>query len=183
MNTEVSRRSFMKLSASSAAAISVGASTTLMTGCARQPDNSLGLTFLTKDDADFIEAIAPVVLNKSYPASLSPEDAGERLVKAVDALINTLGEHSKTQLSQLFTLMSSAPLRLAVGAPFASWPDASAEDVESFLVSWRNSMMGIKNMGYASLCKILSICWYSQPETFALSGYPGLPKKIPTPVS
>lgn len=183
MKSKVSRRGFMKLSASSAAALSVGSSVALMTGCSRQPDNDLGLTFLTKSDAEFIQAIAPVILNKSFPASLTQDEANIRLVKAVDALINTLGEYSKAQLAQLFTIMSSAPLRLAVGAPAGGWKDASAEDIESFLDAWKNSMMGIKNMGYASLCKIVCMCWYSQPESFPMSGYPGPPKKIPMPVA
>ena len=183
MNTSVSRRGFMKLSATSTAALSVGSSVALMTGCSRQPDNDLGLTFLTKADAEFILAIAPVILAKSFPASLSREEADTRLIKAVDALINTLGGHAKTQLEQLFTIMSSAPLRLVVGAPAGGWKEASAEEIESFLDAWKNSMMGIKNMGYASLCKIVGMCWYSQPETFQITGYPGPPKKIPVPVS
>ena len=122
MISNVSRRDFMKLSASSAAALSVGSSVALMTGCSRQPDNDLGLIFLTKDDAEFIKAIAPVILNNSFPASLTEEEANVRLVKAVDELINTLGEHSKAQLAQLFTIMSSAPLRLVVGAPVGGCP-------------------------------------------------------------
>lgn len=183
MTTTVSRRGFMKLSASSAAALSVGSSVALMTGCSRQPDSDMGLTFLTKDDAEFILAIAPVILNQSFPASLTQEEANLRLVKGVDALINTLGGHAKVQLEQLFTLMSSAPLRLVVNAPFNGWKDASNDQIESFLDAWKTSPLSIKNMGYASLCKVICLCWYSQPETFQLTGYPGPPKKIPMPVA
>lgn len=183
MTPNVSRRGFIKLSASSAAALSVGSSVALMTGCSRQPDGDLGLTFLTKDDAEFILAIAPAILAKSFPASLSREDADIRLIKAVDALINTLGGHAKVQLEQLFTLMSSAPLRVVVNAPFGGWKDASEEQIESFLHAWKTSPLSIKNMGYASLCKVICLSWYSQPETFQLTGYPGPPKKIPMPVA
>lgn len=182
MKTQVSRRGFMKLSAGSAAALSVGSSVALMTGCSRQPDSNSGYTILTADDVEFITALAPVILMQSYPGTLGMEKGAVRLTKKVDELINTLGEYSKAQLSQLFTIMSSAPLRLVVGAPVGDWKDASAEDIEAFLQAWRTSSLGIKNMGYGSLCKIITMCWYSQPESFAATGYPGPPKKIPMPV-
>ena len=182
MATNVSRRGFMKLSASSAAALSVGSSLAMMTGCSRQPDSNSGYTFLTAADVEFINAIAPVILLQAYPASLPLPEAQVRLTRKLDELINTLGEFSKAQLAQLFSIMSSAPLRLAVSAPVGGWKDAPAADIESFLNSWKDSSLAIKNMGYASLCKLVTMCWYSQPESFTASGYPGPPKKIPMPV-
>ena len=182
MTTQVSRRGFMKLSASSAAVLSMGSGLAMMTGCSRQPDSNGGYTFLTADDIEFVNAIAPVILLQAYPASLTLEDAQLRLTRKLDELINTLQQYSKDQLSQLFGIMSSAPLRLAVGAPVGGWKDAPAEDIESFLNSWKDSSLAIKNMGYASLCKLVTMCWYSQPESFIASGYPGPPKKIPMPV-
>ncbi len=77
--------------------------------------------------------------------------------------------------------MGSPVTRLAVGAPLHPWQEATIEEAESFLVSWRESMLPIKRMGYAGLCKLVTISWYSQPENFPVSGYPGPPKKIPFP--
>ncbi len=52
-------------------------------------------------------------------------------------------------------------------------------DIEAFLQDWKTSRIQLKRMGYASLCKLVTMCWYSQPSTFAFSGYPGMPQRIP----
>ena len=57
----------------------------------------------------------------------------------------------------------------------------TVEEAEAFLESWRDSWLPIKRMGYQGLCKLITICWYSQPENYALSGYPGPPVKVPYP--
>src|SRR5690554_7645346 len=77
----------------------------------------------------------------------------------------------------IFDVMQSAPLRVAMDAPWPTWPEAIAEDIERFLQGWKTSMIPLKRMGYGSLVKVLTMCWYSQPETFISSGYPGMPKR------
>ncbi|ASP37663.1 hypothetical protein CHH28_02800 [Bacterioplanes sanyensis] len=175
------RRGFMQLSGGAAATLTLGSSLALLSGCSRQPE--AGLQFLTADDADFLAALAPVIMGASYPGQLGPEQARARQVAALDKLIGTLQYHSRNQLVQLLAIMSSAPLRAALGAPFRHWNEASAEEVEAFLLGWRDSSLQVKRMGYASLCKLQTMCWYALPENYIASGYPGPPQKIPTVVS
>jgi hypothetical protein len=172
-----SRRGFIQLSGGAAAALTLGSSLALMSGCSPEPAD--GLKFLNADDADFLAALAPVIMAGSYPGQLGPEQARTRQVAALDRLIGTLQEHAQSQLKQLLLVMSSAPLRAAMGAPFANWREASPEQVEAFLLSWRDSSLQLKRMGYASLCKLQTMCWYAMPENYLATGYPGPPQKIP----
>jgi len=59
----------------------------------------------------------------------------------------------------------------------------SPEQINDFLIGWRDSMIQPKRMGYVSLSKLIGISWYAQPESYASTGYPGPPTKIPTPVT
>lgn len=179
MNT--TRREFLKLGTGSAALLGFASSISLTAGCARQPASDYGLNYLTRQDMDLVLAVAPVILNKSYPGELGSQ-ASKRLLIKFDEIINTLDKGSRDLLMQLFDALSYAPLRLVLGAPL-SWQAATANDIEHFLNDWKNSFISLKNLGYASLCKLISVSWYMQPETFISSGYPGPPKKIPFPVA
>ena len=170
------RRGFMQLSATSTAVLAMGASFASLTGCTKAPVVS-GYKILRSSDLEFITAVAPVILGGSYPGRLEPEKARELLLKTVDNLVVTLQEYARSQLVLLFDVMSSAPLRVAMGGPWADWSDATDADVERFLQGWKNSMIPIKRMGYGSLVKVIAMCWYSQPETFMTSGYPGMPRR------
>lgn len=170
------RRGFMQLSATSAAVLAAGATFASLTGCSKAPAVS-GYKVLREGDIEFIKALAPIMLAGSYPGTLGPENGSERLLKTFDNVVGTLQEYSQGQLLMLFDVMQSAPIRLAMGAPWTTWSQAQPEDIEAFLQSWKTSMIPLKRMGYGSLIKLFSISWYSQPETFVTSGYPGMPKR------
>lgn len=172
------RRGFMQLSATSAAMLTVGASFASLSGCTRTPPAS-GFNSLRPGDIEFLTALAPVILHDSYPGVLA-EQAQARLMLALDRLIGTLQEYAKEQLMMLLDVMQYAPLRLVMGAPWRRWSEMNAEAIEDFLAEWKHSSIQLKRMGYGSLCKMVCICWYKEPENFVFSGYPGMPKHIPS---
>jgi hypothetical protein len=179
---ETSRRGFLQLSASGTAALAIGSGLATLTGCSKKPATAQGYKVLREGDLLFLGALAPAILVDAYPGPLGA-NAHERLLKQLDTILNTLQGHARGELLMMFDLMNSAPLRLATGAPWGSWGEASAEDADNFLNSWKHSSLQIKRMGYSGLCKLITISWYSQPENFPTTGYPGPPVKIPTPVS
>lgn len=180
LTLSTSRRGFMQLGAASMAVLSLGAGFASLTGCSKAPAVS-GFKILRPGDLEFFAAIAPVILSGSYPSRLPLEEAQQRLLHELDSLISTLQDYAQSQLIMLLDVVQSAPLRVAMDAQWAGWKDASAADIEGFLQGWKTSKIPIKRMGYGSLCKLLCMCWYKQPETFAITGYPGMPKKINLP--
>lgn len=175
------RRGFMQLSSGSAALLTLGGSLAALSGCSKTPAAD-GYQVLRAGDIELLGALAPVILAGSYPGPLAAQ-AQPRLMQSLDQLILTLQEYSQKQLLLLLDVLQVAPVRLAMGAQWGSWQQASTDDIEAFLQQWKNSSLQLKRMGYGSLCKLLSICWYSQPETFAATGYPGPPRKITVPVT
>lgn len=174
----INRRDFLK--------VGFIGSTVLATGSAFSifgKENSFsvikqGFRFLRDTDIEFLLAVAPVILNSNYPGVLG-QNSEERLLNALDELMASLGEFSQKQLSQLFDLMSIAPLRYLAGGPFSGWQNSSEQQINDFLLGWKNSIFSLKRMGYASICKLIAMSWYTQPENFVQAGYPGPPKKYP----
>ena len=76
--------------------------------------------------------------------------------------------------------MGSPVTRVADGAPLHPWQEATVEEAKAFLKAGVTPLP-IKRMGYQGLCKLITICWYSQPENHEISGYPGPPVKVPYP--
>jgi hypothetical protein len=154
-----------------------------LSGCTTQLEQGGEYKFLQPNDREFFAALIPVVLNKSFPGELSHDAAMKRALLALDDLIYTLQYHNRIQMRQLFDALSMAPIRVAAGASWANWKDMSPKQIDDFLVGWRDSSLQMKRMGYVSLSKLIGISWYSQPESFVTTGYPGPPTKIPTPVT
>lgn len=177
------RRGFLQLGMTGSAALVIGSGVAGLTGCSKQQTPASGYKVLRDKDLYFLGAMAPAILTTgAYPGPLAGQ-ARERLLKKLDSILVTLQEYSRGQLIMMFDLMHAAPTRLAVGAPWHPWEEATVEEADAFLNSWKNSPLQIKRMGYSGLCKLIAMSWYSQPEIFTVSGYPGAPQKIPMAVA
>lgn len=177
------RRGFLQLGLMGTATLAFGGTIATLTGCSAPMEANSEYKFLKPGDREFFAALIPVILNKGFPGELSSEAAIKRTLLALDDLIYTLQYHNQNQMRQLFDALSVAPIRIAAGASWATWKDMSPEQINDFLIGWRDSIIPPKRMGYVSLCKLISMCWYSQPESYVSTGYPGPPTKIPTPVA
>ena len=174
-----SRRDFFKVSLLGSAVLFVGSSLSiaLLAKSVNAPVAE-NYRFLKPSDADFLLALAAVMLKNNYPVT-SGNSAKQRLLIGIDQQIMSLGEHSRKQLRQLFDLLTSSTLRYLAGAPINNWSTASSEQVNSFLLGWKNSMFALKRTGYASLAMLITMNWYTQAENYQQAGYPGPPKIIP----
>lgn len=177
------RRGFLQLGLMGTATLALGSTVATLTGCATPLEKNSTFKFLQPEDREFFVALIPQVLSKSFPGQLSEKSAMQRMLLSLDDLIYTLQYHNRHQMRLMLNALSMAPVRVLAGASWTSWKDMSPEQVNDFLYDWRDSSISLKNMGYMSLTKLINISWYSQPESFAATGYPGPPVKIPTPVS
>ena len=135
--------------------------------------------FLDANAVAFFSAVIPVVLDNK---TLEKHTLNE-MIDALDNLIHHFNGFNQLQLKQLFDAMAFAPVRFVAGAPWQDWPDTSTDEVQAFLVNWRDSRFALKRMGYLSICKLINLCWYARKETYTKLGYPGPPTHIPTPIS
>ena len=177
------RRGFLQLGLMGTATLALGSTVATLTGCASTLERNSSFKFLTPDDRAFLSALIPQVLSKSFPGDLSEKSAMRRVLLSLDDVIYSLKYNNRHQMRMMFDALAMAPIRVIAGASWADWEDMSPKQVNDFLIGWRDSSIQLKRMGYVSLTKLINIGWYSQPESFASTGYPGPPVKIPTPVS
>ena len=177
------RRGFLQLGLMGTATLALGSAVATLTGCSSPLKQNSEYKFLQSEDREFFAALIPVVLHKSFPGELNDDAAMKRTLLALDDLIYTLQYHNRIQMRQLFDALSMAPVRVIAGASWEGWKDMRPKQVDEFLISWRDSMIQPKRNGYVALSKLIGISWYSQPESFASTGYPGPPIKIPTPIA
>ncbi|MGK0247500.1 MAG: hypothetical protein ACI910_000223 [Oleispira sp.] len=177
------RRGFLQLGLMGTTTLALGGAVASLTGCSSALEQNSEYKFLQANDREFLSALVPVVLSKGFPGELSHDVAMKRVLLALDDLIYTLQYHNRNQMRQLFDAMSVPAIRILAGAPWASWKDMSEKEVNDFLISWRDSIIPPKRNGYVGMSKLIGMCWYAQPEAFAIIGYPGPPTKTPTPVA
>jgi hypothetical protein len=173
-----SRRDFFKVSLLGSAALLIGSGLSTLVLAKPNKEALPKLNFLRPSDAEFLLALAPVILKGNFPGILALK-ADKRLLYAIDKQLTSLNERSRNQLRRLFDLLTSSTLRYLAGAAINDWSTAPSEQIESFLQGWKNSMFSLKRTGYASLGKLLTISWYAQPENYQQAGYPGPPKVYP----
>jgi hypothetical protein len=173
------RRGFLQLGLMGTTTLALGSAVATLTGCSSPLEPNSEYQFLQAHDREFLAALIPVVANKSFPGELSHDAAIKRTLLALDSLIYTLQYHNQNQMRQLFDAMSVPAIRILAGAPWASWKDMSDKEINDFLISWRDSIIPPKRNGYVGMSKLIGMCWYSQPESFANTGYPGPPIHTP----
>ncbi len=174
---KTSRRDFLKVGLLGSAVLLVGSSLSAFSVVKSSKNDLHDLSFLTPSDTELLLALAPIILKANYPGILGKK-AEQRLLVTIDNQVSSLGQHSQKQLQQLFDLLGSSTLRYFAGAPSSDWSKASTDQIESFLEGWKNSLFTLKRTGYAALCKLLTMSWYTQPENFSQASYPGPPKIV-----
>lgn len=155
-----------------------------VTGCERWPADSIEdaghpFRFLEDDDRRILAAIVPVILESALPTGHEDETAAVReVVRAWDAVALAASPTVRSQLRELLgTLAGNPVMRWIAGVP-SQWGDRDA--VDDFLASWRTSreelVVGSElRLGYLALVRLTMVAWYSNPRSWALTGYAGAP--------
>lgn len=168
------RRTLLKLGLASAAALAVAGGTV---GWLMQP----GLHpngHLSTAGRDVFSAVGRAVLDKSLPAQ-----EGERhkaiagLLARIDTLVQALPPHAQAELSQLLSVLTSAPGRFALAGLGQPWEQASIADLQFALQDMRLSGLALRQQAYAALHDIATGAYFADAATWPLLGYPG-PMKI-----
>lgn len=181
---ELSRRSFIK---SGLMATGVLSAPTFLSGCALSPSalpKISELKVLRPKDVNILQAVMPRVLAKNFsePSQTTTFQTNKRLSQLISQLDDFLfrsSEFNHQALHELFDVLDITPTRIALTGLWSDWSVASAEDIDSFLVDWRDSSFNLLRMGYCQLTQLTAIVYYAQPENWSERIYPGPPQHIP----
>lgn len=166
------RRDFLKLSAGSAALLSLGAATATLAGCASKEPPAEGYQFLRPADLTLFAALAPAVLGSTLPAEGRAAHI-ESVLKGIDATAIRVLEPTQKALYQLFDLLNGGLTRRLAAGVSKPWAEAEPEAVQAFLARWQGSSIGLFNGGYRALTKFITGAWVGTEAGLKAAGYPG----------
>jgi hypothetical protein len=124
-----------------------------------------------------------VAVGRALLDGVLPTDPAEQtqalqgLVQRLHVAVSALPDHAQQELSQLLTLLASAPGRRMVGALPTDWAQASVPELQAALQDMRASRISLRVQGYLALHDLVGAAYFSEPATWAVLGYPG-PTKI-----
>ena len=168
------RRTLLTLGLASAATLAVaGGAAGWLLQPGLNPDNSLSAT-----GQGVFSAVGQAVLDKSLPT----EEGGRQkalagLLQRVDTLVQALPPHAQAELSQLLSVLASAPGRHALAGLGPPWAQASIAQLQAALQDMRLSRLAVRQQAYAALHDIATGAYFADAATWPLLGYPG-PMKI-----
>ena len=131
---------------------------------------------LDEPTKSIVAALVPVILAGQLPDE--PEErrsASREVVEAFGRAVSGLAPAVQKEIRQLFSLLGSAPMRVALAGVWATWDEASPDDVSRFLDRWRTSRFDLFRAGYQALTRLVQASWYGNPSSWARVGYPGPP--------
>jgi hypothetical protein len=131
---------------------------------------------LIADHSNMIRAISMALLGSALPPDAATRDAGiARTHTAIASLIDNLPPSTRGELADLFTLLSLKPARALLGYG-GDWLEADAGQIAQFLYGLRDSTLAMKQQAYFALHDLVFGSFYSEPQTWSATGYPGPPK-------
>lgn len=141
-----------------------------------RPSRDNGAPALSADGADVMRAIVPAMLDGALPEPVAEREAAiEATVSAIGVAISGLPPVARDELSTLFALLASAPVRIAFADLDSGWRDANVTATNAFLVRLQKSRWSVKRSAYDALHQLTFAAWYANPVAWPSIGYPGPP--------
>jgi hypothetical protein len=120
------------------------------------------------------EAVARAVLEGSLPM-----DAAQRHValaghlRRLDETLAAFPSATQAEISQLLSLLTSTPGRIALAGLHTDWPQADVAELQQALQGMRVSRLALRRQAYHGLRDLTNAAYYADPATWSLMGYSG----------
>lgn len=162
------RRTLFKLGAASAALLALGGGAAALLQPGLQ-DGKLGSA-----GREVFRAVGRAVLQGSLPADEAARQVAlDGLLERIDALTLALPPHAQGELSQLLSLLASAPGRHLLAGLNQAWAVASDTELQQALQGMRVSGLALRQQAYAALHDIAAAAYFTDVSTWPQLGYPG----------
>jgi len=121
-----------------------------------------------------MRAVAEAVLDGSLPADTAARaTALDAHLERLQAAIAGFPPSTRSELSQLLSLLTTAPGRLAIAGLLQVWPDAGVAATQAALQAMRVSGVDLRRQVYQALRDLTNAAYYADASTWPLLGYPG----------
>ncbi len=172
-SAEFSRRNFLKLSAASAATLSMLSLSASLTGCSSEQASN-GFLVLRSEDIVCLSTLLPVLYKSAVNAEQMSTNVQTSL-KAIDHNLANFSPEMRKLTLQLFDTLNNPLTRGPLTGIWGAWPNASTADIQQFLSRWQHSRFDLLKMGHNALLQLAMLAHYGQPSSWQHCGYPGPP--------
>ena len=124
-----------------------------------------------------LRALATGLLDGALPTANQTE-AIETAVNAFVAATKTLSASAQSELGQLLNILENPVGRRLIANLGSTWEEANTEQVQAFLISFRDHPIPALQPGYHALHDLMMASWYGLPGQWADMGYPGPPFRV-----
>lgn len=179
-SVQLNRRRFIK-----ASTVGVGTITGALgtTGCTttsqlEAPADSR-FKFLRSKDVVILTALSPAILPAEFSGNRAESQAKlDQFLPQLDKFFLHSSNHTQVAVADLFDQLYFAPTRILLTGMWTSWENATPQQIDSFLLSWRDSSFNLFRGGYGQLTQMVTTVWYAQPQNWPATHYPGPPEHI-----
>ena len=173
VNTELSRRGFLKLSTASIATLSVLSFSASLTGCSSEQP-STGFVVLRQDDIVCLSALLPVLYSGAVPVAQMHSHV-QAALNAIDQNLAHFSPNMRKLTLKLLNTLNNPLTRGPLTGIWGAWSQASSANIQQFLQRWQNSRFDLLKMGHNALLQLAMLAHYGQPTAWQHCGYPGPP--------
>jgi len=169
----LTRRQFIKVGIGSA--VVLAAAKILHDRWPREPRPAAAPPAPDREARAVVAALVPVVL----AGALAPEQPQSTLSRVTDGVLGAIAglpPAAQAEIDELFALLSFAPTRFLIAGVHNDWRRASAAQIRRFLDRWRGSRFELPQAGYHALNQLILAAWYTDPQAWPATGYPGPPQ-------
>lgn len=170
---ELTRRDFLKIGIAGTAALATASLGATLAGCGtREQAAAQGYRFLRDADLRLLSALMPAVL-ADLPLGA---ELAQSVLQAIDQMLLRASSESRKNVRALYDLLHFAPTRWLLAGVREPWDQATPAQVEAFLARWRDSRVGLFNVGYGALTRVIGAAYFAQPAGYEAAGYRPLPR-------
>lgn len=161
----LTRRSFLKLGAGSAALLAGFGIASQFVG-----------RHAVDDRREVLRATIPAMLDGALPAEPGQRArVVEATLREVETAIEGLAPAAQDELQSLFMVLAAAPSRLLLAGLATSWREADTATVAARLQDWRTHRLTLLRSAYQALHDLILGTAYADESRWAAIGYPGPP--------
>ena len=121
-----------------------------------------------------MRAVGEAVLDGSLPAETQARaHALESHLARLQELTAGLPPSTRGELSQLLSLLNTAPGRLGIAGLVNDWPQAGVPALQAALQMMRSSSLDLRRQVYQALRDLTNAAYFADAGTWFLLGYPG----------
>lgn len=172
---QTSRRSFLKIGVLGALTLAAGGA---IYRVANPPQP--GRFILDGAARSVLAAVIPSMVG----SAMMPAEAAARVaavsacIERVNGAILGLPLATQKEVQDLFGLLSLGPARRFLAGVPDSWAQATPQQIDAFLQSWRTHRIGMLQTAYLAMHDLITGSWYADPASWAAIGYPGPIKEL-----